>query len=190
MERILGGHTGTLEHRSNGLTHLPRRNVFDFPSALSGQNLGQLNGAYTFTHSVGGCRCRIVKLVKVDSCNHYLSKYCSRGPLRAHIFTQIALLKVPKGSQFLKSGIFVCVHVCLITCVCLTLVSQSSKLQQNHSNFQPDYFSLTEKPPEEFCLSPDASTSSSSCSSSQSHISVDLTQKRGEGLCGHLRNSQ
>ncbi|XP_041642941.1 iporin isoform X2 [Cheilinus undulatus] len=58
-------------------------------------------------------------------------------------------------------------------------VSQSAKLQQSYSDFLPDYFSLTEKPPEEFCLSPDASTSSSSCSSSQSHISVDLTQKRG-----------
>ncbi|XP_029017771.1 AP-4 complex accessory subunit RUSC2 isoform X2 [Betta splendens] len=53
----------------------------------------------------------------------------------------------------------------------------SAKLQQSH-DFLPDYFSLTEKPPEEFCLSPDASTSSS-CSSSQSHISVDLAQKRG-----------
>lgn len=58
-------------------------------------------------------------------------------------------------------------------------VGQSAKLQQSYSDFLPDYFSLTEKPPEEFCLSPDASTSSSSCSSSQSHISVDLTQKRG-----------
>uniref|UniRef100_A0A3B4ZCF0 RUN and SH3 domain containing 2 n=1 Tax=Stegastes partitus TaxID=144197 RepID=A0A3B4ZCF0_9TELE len=56
---------------------------------------------------------------------------------------------------------------------------QSAKLQQSYSDFLPDYFSLTEKPPEEFCLSPDASTSSSSCSSSQSQISVDLTQKRG-----------
>ncbi|KAM9810569.1 AP-4 complex accessory subunit RUSC2 [Neosynchiropus ocellatus] len=53
------------------------------------------------------------------------------------------------------------------------------QLQQSHNDFLPDYFSLTEKPPEEFCLSPDASTSSSSCSSSQSQISVDLTQKRG-----------
>lgn len=60
--------------------------------------------------------------------------------------------------------------------------SQAGKLLQSHADFQPDYFSMTEKPPEEFCLSPDASTSSSSScsSSSQSHISVDLTQKRGE----------
>ncbi|CAJ1069380.1 iporin isoform X2 [Xyrichtys novacula] len=58
-------------------------------------------------------------------------------------------------------------------------VGQSAKLQQSYSDFLPDYFSLTEKPPEEFCLSPDASTSTPSCSSSQSHISVDLTQKRG-----------
>ncbi|XP_023813870.1 iporin-like isoform X2 [Oryzias latipes] len=39
------------------------------------------------------------------------------------------------------------------------------------SDFLPEYFSLTEKPPEEFCLSPDASSSSS-------HIAVDLTPKR------------
>lgn len=58
-------------------------------------------------------------------------------------------------------------------------VGQSAKLQQSYSDFLPDYFSLTEKPPEEFCLSPDASSSSSSCSSSQSQISIDLTQKRG-----------
>lgn len=59
-------------------------------------------------------------------------------------------------------------------------MGQSAKqLQQSYSDFLPDYFSLTEKPPEEFCLSPDASSSSSSCSSTQSHISVDLTQKRG-----------
>uniref|UniRef100_A0A7N8Y755 RUN and SH3 domain containing 2 n=1 Tax=Mastacembelus armatus TaxID=205130 RepID=A0A7N8Y755_9TELE len=57
-------------------------------------------------------------------------------------------------------------------------VGQSAKLQQSYSDFMPDYFSLTEKPPEEFCLSPDASTSSS-CSSSQPQVSVDLTQKRG-----------
>lgn len=68
-------------------------------------------------------------------------------------------------------------------CVCVSAVGQSAKLQQSYSDFLPDYFSLTEKPPEEFCLSPDASTSSSSCSSSQSHISVDLTQKRGEAVC-------
>ncbi|XP_031726397.1 iporin isoform X1 [Anarrhichthys ocellatus] len=62
----------------------------------------------------------------------------------------------------------------------LNAASQSAKLQQIYSDFLPDYFSMTEKPPEEFCLSPDASTSSPSCSSSsQSHISVDLTLKRG-----------
>ncbi|MEQ2256935.1 hypothetical protein ILYODFUR_029182, partial [Ilyodon furcidens] len=63
--------------------------------------------------------------------------------------------------------------------VCVLVAGQSAKLQQSYSDFLPDYFSLTEKPPEEFCLSPDASTSSSSCLSSQSHISVDLMQKRG-----------
>ncbi|XP_054629818.1 AP-4 complex accessory subunit RUSC2 isoform X2 [Dunckerocampus dactyliophorus] len=56
-------------------------------------------------------------------------------------------------------------------------------VQQSYSDFLPDYFSLTERPPEEFCLSPDASSSSfsssSSSSSSQSHISVDMTHKRG-----------
>ncbi|KAM8885587.1 AP-4 complex accessory subunit RUSC2 isoform 2-T2 [Spinachia spinachia] len=56
--------------------------------------------------------------------------------------------------------------------------AQSAKLQQIYSDFLPDYFSLTERPPEEFCLSPDASSSSSPCTSSP-HISVDLTQKRG-----------
>ncbi|XP_040050881.2 AP-4 complex accessory subunit RUSC2 isoform X2 [Gasterosteus aculeatus] len=56
--------------------------------------------------------------------------------------------------------------------------AQSAKLQQIYSDFLPDYFSLTERPPEEFCLSPDASTSSSPCGSSP-HISVDMTQKRG-----------
>lgn len=74
----------------------------------------------------------------------------------------------------------VCVCVSDHVCLCVSAASQSGKLQQSYSDFQPDYFSLTEKPPEEFCLSPDASTSSSSCSSLQSHISVDLTQKRGE----------
>uniref|UniRef100_A0A673X749 RUN and SH3 domain containing 2 n=2 Tax=Salmo trutta TaxID=8032 RepID=A0A673X749_SALTR len=60
------------------------------------------------------------------------------------------------------------------------LNGQSVKqLQQYYSDFLPDYFSMTERPPEEFCLSPDASSSSSSSSSSQSHIAVDLQQKRG-----------
>lgn len=48
------------------------------------------------------------------------------------------------------------------------------KLQQTSIDLAPDYFSLTERPPEEFCLSPDASTTSS-----QTHASVDLSQKRG-----------
>ncbi|XP_051278089.1 AP-4 complex accessory subunit RUSC2 isoform X2 [Dicentrarchus labrax] len=100
MERVSGGHTARLDPGRGGGQRPARRNVFDFPSALSGHTLGRLN------------------------------------------------------------------------------VGQSVKLQQSYSDYLPDYFSLTEKPPEEFCLSPDASTSSSSCSSSQSHISVDLTQKR------------
>ncbi|XP_060894226.1 AP-4 complex accessory subunit RUSC2 [Labrus mixtus] len=96
-----GSLSGSLEPRRGGGPRPARRNVFDFPSALSGNTLARFNG-----------------------------------------------------------------------------MGQSAKLQQSYSDFLPDYFSLTEKPPEEFCLSPDASTSSS-CSSSQSHISVDLTQKRG-----------
>ncbi|PIO26138.1 hypothetical protein AB205_0007840 [Aquarana catesbeiana] len=39
------------------------------------------------------------------------------------------------------------------------------------SDFFPDYFSVTERPPAEFCLSPDGSTES---------VSIDLLQKRGE----------
>ncbi|XP_066566782.1 AP-4 complex accessory subunit RUSC2 isoform X2 [Amia ocellicauda] len=44
------------------------------------------------------------------------------------------------------------------------------QLQNYYSDFFPDYFSLTEKPPEEFCLSPDAATES---------VSIDLLQKKG-----------
>ncbi|KAI5101723.1 AP-4 complex accessory subunit RUSC2 isoform X1 [Silurus meridionalis] len=40
-----------------------------------------------------------------------------------------------------------------------------------YSDLLPDYFSQTERPPEEFCLSPDATTEDS--------ISIDLHQKRG-----------
>ncbi|XP_028980494.2 iporin isoform X2 [Esox lucius] len=59
------------------------------------------------------------------------------------------------------------------------LNGQSVKQLQYYSDFLPDYFSLTERPPDEFCLSPDASSSSSSSSSTQSHVAVDLQQKRG-----------
>ncbi|XP_034021514.1 iporin-like [Thalassophryne amazonica] len=45
--------------------------------------------------------------------------------------------------------------------------------QQSCSELLPEYFSLTEKPPEEFCLSPDALLIVL-----KSHISVDLKQKR------------
>lgn len=45
------------------------------------------------------------------------------------------------------------------------------QLPQCYSDFLPDYFSQTERPPEEFCLSPDGNTDES--------ISIDLTQKRG-----------
>ncbi|XP_059407233.1 AP-4 complex accessory subunit RUSC2-like isoform X1 [Carassius carassius] len=45
------------------------------------------------------------------------------------------------------------------------------QLPQCYSDFLPDYFSQTEHPPEEFCLSPDANTDKS--------ISIDLLQKRG-----------
>ncbi|MBN3324160.1 RUSC2 protein, partial [Atractosteus spatula] len=48
---------------------------------------------------------------------------------------------------------------------------QSMKQLQNYySDFFPDYFSVTERPPEEFCLSPDATAES---------ISIDLLQKKG-----------
>ncbi|XP_029437706.1 iporin [Rhinatrema bivittatum] len=43
-------------------------------------------------------------------------------------------------------------------------------LHINHSDFFPDFFSLAEKPPAEFCLSPDGASES---------ISVDLVQKKG-----------
>ncbi|MGH0174836.1 UNVERIFIED_CONTAM: hypothetical protein FKN15_069197 [Acipenser sinensis] len=43
------------------------------------------------------------------------------------------------------------------------------QLQNYYSDFFPDYFSLAEKPPDEFCLSPDATTES---------ISIDLLQKK------------
>ncbi|XP_058842278.1 AP-4 complex accessory subunit RUSC2-like isoform X2 [Acipenser ruthenus] len=50
------------------------------------------------------------------------------------------------------------------------LNGQSVKQLQNYySDFFPDYFSLAEKPPDEFCLSPDATTES---------ISIDLLQKK------------
>ncbi|XP_061468666.1 AP-4 complex accessory subunit RUSC2 isoform X2 [Rhineura floridana] len=42
--------------------------------------------------------------------------------------------------------------------------------QLNYTDFYPDYFSLAEKPPAEFCLSPDGNTES---------ISIDLLQKKG-----------
>ncbi|XP_026888318.2 iporin isoform X1 [Electrophorus electricus] len=51
------------------------------------------------------------------------------------------------------------------------LNGQSVRQLQHYSDFLPDYFSQTERPPEEFCLSPDATTEDS--------ISIDLQQKRG-----------
>ncbi|XP_015261025.1 PREDICTED: iporin [Gekko japonicus] len=51
------------------------------------------------------------------------------------------------------------------------LNGQSMKLPPlNYSDFFPDYFSLAEKPPAEFCLSPDGNTES---------VSIDLLQKKG-----------
>uniref|UniRef100_A0A8B9RW62 RUN and SH3 domain containing 2 n=1 Tax=Accipiter nisus TaxID=211598 RepID=A0A8B9RW62_9AVES len=44
------------------------------------------------------------------------------------------------------------------------------QLQLTYTDFFPDYFSLAEKPPAEFCLSPDGNTES---------ISIDLLQKKG-----------
>lgn len=58
--------------------------------------------------------------------------------------------------------------------VCPVLAGRSVKqLQLHYSDFFPDYFSLAEKPPAEFCLSPDGNTES---------ISVDLRQKKGKSL--------
>ncbi|KAJ8339095.1 hypothetical protein SKAU_G00358810 [Synaphobranchus kaupii] len=51
-----------------------------------------------------------------------------------------------------------------------TNVPSVKAAQHYHSDFFPDHFSLTEKPPAEFCLSPDASSES---------ISINLVQKRG-----------
>ncbi|NXW45264.1 RUSC2 protein, partial [Nyctiprogne leucopyga] len=44
------------------------------------------------------------------------------------------------------------------------------QLQLTYNDFFPDYFSLAEKPPAEFCLSPDGNTES---------VSIDLLQKKG-----------
>ncbi|XP_068279209.1 AP-4 complex accessory subunit RUSC2 isoform X3 [Nyctibius grandis] len=44
------------------------------------------------------------------------------------------------------------------------------QLQLTNTDFFPDYFSLAEKPPAEFCLSPDGNTES---------VSIDLLQKKG-----------
>ncbi|NXN57369.1 RUSC2 protein, partial [Rynchops niger] len=44
------------------------------------------------------------------------------------------------------------------------------QLQLTYTDFFPDYFSLSENPPAEFCLSPDGNTES---------ISIDLLQKKG-----------
>ena len=48
------------------------------------------------------------------------------------------------------------------------------QLQLTYTDFFPDYFSLAEKPPAEFGLSPDGNTES---------ISIDLLQKKGESVC-------
>ncbi|KAM9821466.1 AP-4 complex accessory subunit RUSC2 isoform 2-T3 [Syngnathus typhle] len=55
-------------------------------------------------------------------------------------------------------------------------------VKQMQQNLPPDYLSLTERPPEEFCLSPDASAASSLSSSSaasRSQFAVNMTHKRG-----------
>ncbi|KAK2845934.1 hypothetical protein Q7C36_010788 [Tachysurus vachellii] len=55
--------------------------------------------------------------------------------------------------------------------VCMTPRPHNGQSLRCYSDLLPDYFSQTERPPEEFCLSPDASTEES--------ISIDLHQKRG-----------
>lgn len=58
--------------------------------------------------------------------------------------------------------------------LCLVPAGQSMRqLQLTYNDFFPDYFSLAEKPPAEFCLSPDGNTES---------ISIDLLQKKGESM--------
>lgn len=58
--------------------------------------------------------------------------------------------------------------------LCLIPAGQSMRqLQLTYNDFFPDYFSLAEKPPAEFCLSPDGNTES---------ISIDLLQKKGESI--------
>lgn len=58
--------------------------------------------------------------------------------------------------------------------LCLVPTGQSVRqLQLTYNDFFPDYFSLAEKPPAEFCLSPDGNTES---------ISIDLLQKKGESV--------
>lgn len=62
-------------------------------------------------------------------------------------------------------------HLCPF---CLVPSGQSVRqLQLTYNDFFPDYFSLAEKPPAEFCLSPDGNTES---------ISIDLLQKKGESM--------
>ena len=62
----------------------------------------------------------------------------------------------------------------LILLPCLGPAGQSMRqLQLTYTDFFPDYFSLAEKPPAEFCLSPDGNTES---------ISIDLLQKKGESV--------
>ncbi|KPP59486.1 hypothetical protein Z043_122590, partial [Scleropages formosus] len=53
---------------------------------------------------------------------------------------------------------------------CATNGQSVKQLQHYYSDFFPEYFSLTEKPPEEFCLSPDTTSES---------ISVNLLEKKG-----------
>ncbi|XP_048874582.1 AP-4 complex accessory subunit RUSC2-like isoform X2 [Brienomyrus brachyistius] len=60
--------------------------------------------------------------------------------------------------------------VSLANCAGPRLPNGQSMKHHYYGDFFPDYFSLTEKPPEEFCLSPDAASES---------ISIDLLQKKG-----------
>ncbi|XP_053085131.1 AP-4 complex accessory subunit RUSC2 isoform X2 [Pangasianodon hypophthalmus] len=55
--------------------------------------------------------------------------------------------------------------------VCMMQRAHNGQSLRCYSDLLPDYFSQTERPPEEFCLSPDATTEES--------ISIDLHQKRG-----------
>ncbi|TRY55623.1 hypothetical protein DNTS_008829 [Danionella cerebrum] len=98
-------------------------------------------------------------------------------PTRSHCFHRGNLPTLPSSSlspigQLVPAPLEEPVKV-LPTCVTQRQSNGQSlrQLPQCYSDFFPDYFSQTERPPDEFCLSPDANCDES--------ISIDLLQKRG-----------